>query len=462
MKISKISKISIGFFLFCFSFCFSNVSLPNVFGDNMVLQRTSEVKIWGWSNPSEEVTITTSWNQAIYKTKANNQAKWEVSITTPKEGGPYDIDIVANNSLQLKNILIGEVWLCSGQSNMEMTPSWGITNSDFEIKNATNSTIRFFNVPKISALAEQNDLKANWEICSPETMKNCSAVAYFFAQKMQEKLKDVPIGLMIAAWGGTPAEIWIPENEISQNFELLEASNKIKTEPYGPKEPGRAYNAMIHPVVGFNIAGVIWYQGESNVGSNVYDKTFATLIKTWRKLWNKNMPFYYAQIAPYNYGKDNFSGVIIRDAQRLVLQAVENTAMVITSDISTTDDIHPKDKKTVGVRLANLALHKIYKINESNPCSPEFQSIEIIKEKIKVSFLNNEGLYFKNKKNTQFEIADSDGIFYTANATLSNNEVFLQSKKVKSPKKIRFAWSNSSQSELFNKYNLPASSFLTN
>jgi sialate O-acetylesterase len=440
---------------------FSNVMLPNVFSDNMVLQRNTEVTIWGWANPQEEVVVTPSWNHQEYKIKANNQAKWEIKIPTPKEGGPYTVIVKGYNEIILRNILIGEVWVCSGQSNMEMSVGWGIKNGEEEAKMAMNPNIRFFTVPKLTAASPQNNVPGSWTESTPETMRNFSAAGYFFAKRLQEELKNVPIGLISSNWGGTPAEIWTPEEVIKNDAVLLESAKTRKEEVYGPNQPGRAFNAMIYPLIGYKIAGVIWYQGESNVGSAVYDKTFSALISSWRKLWNYEFPFYYVQIAPYQYGDDHFGGVEIRNAQRKVLQEIPNTGMVLTSDISPIDDIHPKDKKSVGLRLANLALVSTYKTNSDLVNGPLYKGIKIEKNKVIVAFDYAEGLQFLNKKSNQFEIAGADNVFYIAQASIKNNAVLLNSKKVPNPLKVRFSWKNTAQSELFNKANLPASSFIS-
>jgi sialate O-acetylesterase len=457
----KNNIIAFVLFLMLSHSAFSNVTLPNVFSDNMVLQRNTEVTIWGWANPQEEVVVTPSWNNEEYKINASNQAKWEIKIPTPKEGGPYTISIKGYDEIVLKNILIGEVWICSGQSNMEMSASWGIENGDEVVKNAANPNIRFFSIPKLTATSPQNNVSGNWAECTPETMKYFSAAGYFFAKRLQEDLKNVPIGLIGSNWGGTPAEIWTPEEVIQNDAVLLESAKTRKEESYGPNQPGRAFNAMIYPLVGFKIAGVIWYQGESNVGSPVYDKTFSALITSWRKLWNYEFPFYYVQIAPYQYGENHFGGVEIRNAQRKVLQEVPNTGMAVTSDISPIDDIHPKDKKSVGTRLANLALVNTYKTNTDLVNGPLYKAIEIDNNKVSVYFDYADGLYCKDKKTNQFEIAGADNVFYEADASIKNNVVILKSKKVLHPVKVRFAWNNTAQSDLFNKANLPASSFIT-
>ncbi|WP_298141162.1 sialate O-acetylesterase [Flavobacterium sp.] len=451
--------------LFLFLFIISNsimanISLPTIFSDNMVLQRNSEIKIWGWANPKEEIKITPSWNNQEYKVIADSHANWQITIPTPKEGGPFSILFKGYNEVILNNILIGEVWLCSGQSNMEMSASWGIENGDEEVKKANFSNIRFFTVPKKSASYPQNNLTGNWVVCTPETMKNFSAVGYFFAKRLQEDLKDVPIGLISSNWGGTSAEVWMPESVFKKEPELLKATANYEPNEYCPVKPTLTYNAMIHPIVGFKIAGTIWYQGESNVGSTIYDKTLATLISSWRELWNDEFPFYYVQIAPYQYGENHFGGAEVRDFQRRTLK-LSKTGMVVTSDISPIDDIHPKNKKSVGIRLANLALVNTYKTNSNLVNGPLFKDLKINKSKITVSFDYSDGLYFKDKKSNQFEIAGSDNVYYLAKAEIKNNEVILTSDKVKKPIKARFAWTNTAQSQLFNKANLPASTFIS-
>ncbi len=446
--------------MICFS-ATANVTLPNIFGDNMVLQRNSGVKIWGWANPKEEIKLVSSWNNQEYKTVASNLAKWELTIKTPEAGGPYIISIKGYNEVVLKNILIGEVWICSGQSNMEMSASWGIENGDEEVKNAANPNIRFFTVSKSTATSPQNNVLGNWVESTPETMKYFSAVGYFFAKRLREDLKNVPIGLISSNWGGTPAEIWMPEEVIQNNPILLENAKKLSEQEYGPHQPGRAYNAMIAPIVGFKIAGTIWYQGESNVGSLVYDKTLGALITSWRKNWNDEFPFYFVQIAPYKTGTNNFSNVTVRNSQRKILKEIPKTGMVLTSDISDTIDIHPKNKKSVGIRLANLALAEVYKVNSNLVNGPLFKEIKIEKNKVIVSFDYADGLYFKNKISNQFEVAGADGVFVPAEASIKNNQVILISKKVPNPAKVRFAWGNTTQSDLFNKANLPASCFTT-
>lgn len=439
----------------------ATVVLPSVLSDHMVLQQKSTTTFWGWADPNEEITISPSWTTESFSIKTSNIAEWKIEIPTPKAGGPFTITIKGYNEILLSDIYIGEVWFCSGQSNMEMSAAWGIENGDAEVAKANYPKIRFFKIPKSTADSAQLNVNAQWEVCTPDVMKYNSAVAYYFAQRLQEGMKDVPVGIITSAWGGTPAEIWIPKQVIEQDSILSEEAQKLQPNQWGPIEPGKTYNTMIHPLVNYTIAGFLWYQGESNVGSHHYDHTLEALIKTWRTLWNNDtLPFYFVQIAPYQYKNDDESGVIIRDAQRKVIDQVPNTAMVVISDVSTTDDIHPKNKKTVGERLAQIALKNNYNTYEGTISGPQFSSFEVEKNKVIVHFKNNNGLYFTTKEK-QFEIAGEDGVFYTSEATLKNDTVYLKCKMVKKPKQVRFAWGNTIQSNLFNKAHLPASSFTT-
>ncbi|WP_053977066.1 sialate O-acetylesterase [Mangrovimonas xylaniphaga] len=437
----------------------ANISLPAIFSDHMVLQQNSNVKFWGWAAPDEEVVIRPSWTSEIYKVKANVQAQWEMNIQTPKAGEGYFITISGYNTIEIKDVLIGEVWLCSGQSNMEMSPAWGIKNDD-EVAKANVPNIRFFRVTKTTSIYPQNNLPGKWEVCTSEIMKNNSAVAYFFAQQLQSKILDTPVGLVVSAWGGTPIEAWTHEETILENPVLNDAAQKLTPVPYGPVEPARIFNAMIQPLVGYQLAGALWYQGEANVGADTYDASLEAMIQSWRKLWNDEFPFYYVQIAPYNYGEDIYSAVKIRNAQRKVLDRVTNTGMVVIDDVSTVDDIHPKDKKSVGLRLANLALNKHYNVIDEDAEVPLFESVDFDGKRAVLTFKNNDGLYLSSSESL-FEIAGEDKVFYKANVKLVNGSVELKSKEVKTPKYVRFAWNNSYQSNLFNGAQLPASCFTT-
>jgi len=439
----------------------ANVSLPAFFSDNMVLQRNAEVKLWGWGSPNEEIAITIGWDNAVYKTKPNNQAAWEVVIKTPKEGGPYTLTFKGYNEIVFNNVMLGEVWLCSGQSNMEWTPSAGIDNAEAEIAKANYPNIRFFTVPKLTAKNPQLNLSGSWQACTPDSMKYFSAIGYFFAQHLHENLKGVPIGIINSSWGGTPAEIWMPEDYIAKDTALAAAAGKLTPAQWGPVEPGRAYNAMIYPFTGYKLAGVLWYQGESNVGSGVYDKTLSGLIQSWRAAWQDNFPFYFVQIAPFKYEGGTIQGVVLRNEQRKVLTMVPKTGMVVISDVGNVNDIHPRNKKPVGIRLANIALSNNYGSNNGLVNGPLYKNFTVKGNQAIVNFDNAEGLHFYGKTSSLFEVAGNDGTFYPATAKIEKNTVVLSSKSVKKPQQVRYAWGNATVADLFNNANLPASSFLS-
>ena len=437
----------------------ANISLPEVFSDNMVLQQKSEVPLWGWAKTGETVTIKADWMDKEITVSTGSQGTWKVVLKTPEAGGPYNIRIKGYNELILKNVLIGEVWLCSGQSNMEWSAQSGIQNGEEEIKNANYPEIRLFTVFQATSLYPQDHLTGEWTVCTPETMRSFSAIAYLFAKKLYKEL-GVPIGLINSSWGGTPAETWMPEETIANDNYLKEAAAKQKPVPWGPVEPGRIYNSMISPLIPFHIAGVLWYQGEANtINAYAYKEILSGLISSWRIKWGYDFPFYYAQIAPYKYG-NTYEGVEVRDAQRKVLE-VPNTGMIVLSDIGDTLNIHPKNKIDVALRLANLALNRYYKKSQIEDSGPLFKEMVIEKGKATISFDHCVGLHSAGDKLTCFEIAGDDKVFYPADAKIKGEQVLVSSKKVKLPVAVRFAWSNTATPNLFNGANFPASCFIT-
>lgn len=458
MKTFRITCIT--FLLMFTSQSHSNISLPAVFSDNMVLQRNDKVKIWGWAKPTEVIKLQVSWSREIISTKADENGTWELIIQTTNDKGPQEIKISGYNEVVLSNVLLGEVWLVSGQSNMEWSAASGIDNAEEAIAGAENPEIRFFQVAHRTADDPQQDLEGSWVSSTPETMKHFSAVAYFFGRKLTEEL-DVPIGLINSSWGGTPAEVWMPEELFENNPELKEAASLLPEEPWGPREPGKLYNAMIAPLTSFNLAGILWYQGESNThNADYYEMVFTNLIQSWREKWEEELPFFYAQIAPYNYGEGD-SGVKVRDAQRRVLK-VPNTAMVVTSDIGNINDIHPQNKLDVGLRFANLALDAVYDQPNEDAYAPAFERVEKDGRDLKIFFKHAEGLSIDPRnKESQFEVAGKDKQFYPATTKIKNGVVTLRSKQVKEPQYARFSWGNMSTSNLLNKAGLPASSFTT-
>jgi len=436
----------------------AEISLPNIFSDHMVLQRKTDVLLYGWGQPNEEFTIYTSWNDATVEMKTGNDAKWQVQVATPKAGGPYEIHFNGkNNEIILNDVLIGEVWLCSGQSNMEWSANSGIDNKEYEIANANHPNIRLFTVEKRTAENPLEDVAGTWETCSTETMPDFSAVAYFFARKVQAELK-IPIGLIDSSWGASCAEVWTPEYIFKEHPELVAAHELVETNKWVTIDKSTLYNAMIAPLVNFKIGGVLWYQGESNTSNaETYQQLFTSMITSWRKKWNNEFPFYYVQIAPFKYGRP-YEGGVLRDQQRRIL-ALNNTGMAMTSDICTVENIHPQNKQDVGLRLANIALKQQYNMLEEEVYGPLFDSAKIIGNKIQIAFTHDKGLNSTGGNIDLFEISNNQGIWFAAKAKLKDGVVSVSSKEVKSPKAVRYAWKSTDIGNLYNEVGLPASTF---
>ena len=286
-------------FIFFTTKSFAIIRLPPIMSSNMVLQQNSQATLWGWADPSERFTITSSWKNSVDSVTAFNNGKWKAKISTPSAGGPYTITIKGRiETIVLENILIGEVWLCSGQSNMEMSNTQQVKD---ELPNSTNDNIRFFTVAKKTSEYPQDHCEGQWVSCNEETLRRFSAVAYFFGKKLNKDL-NVPIGLIQSAWSGTPLELWEHNEVINSDAAMKEAATKIRDVTYRPNKPALIYNAMIYPISNYTIAGTIWYQGEGNtVRASTYEKMFTGMIGAWRKQFEQDFPFYYVQIAPYTY-----------------------------------------------------------------------------------------------------------------------------------------------------------------
>ena len=462
MRISSSLKIVFAVILIILSQgIYGNVRLPALISNNMVLQQQSKVRIWGWANPYEKVIITSSWNNRSYSAVGSRDAYWEVLIETPEAGGPYSISIQGNNTIVLSNVMIGEVWVCAGQSNMEMCGNWGLADIKAELSTAKNINIRFFQIPKTTAAHPQNNLNAEWTICDSNTLKPFSAVGYFFGKNLNKKL-NVPIGLIEASWGGTAAEVWTPDSIVNANSILREAAAKIEPSGMCPYLPGYAYNAMIAPLTKFGIAGSIWYQGENNtLTSGTYNKLFTSMIDAWRTAWNKDFPFYFVQIAPYKYAAKN-TGALLREAQTQSM-AYPNTGMVVTTDLVTNIyDVHPSNKHDVGLRLSNWALAETYHQKDIVYKSPVFKNMSIKNNKVIVSLENAEnGLIIKGKAVTELFIAGDDKVFYAAEAQLKNNTIEVWSEKVQKPVAVRYGFTDTATGNLFSKEGLPVCPFRT-
>lgn len=448
--------------LCCCTWATGQIRLPAVIASNMVLQRNSTVQLWGWAHAGEKVRVHTSWNNSLDSTVTTRDAKWRITIKTPEAGGPYTITLQGNNLVKLENVLIGEVWVCSGQSNMAWSSYQGLKDVIAEFPTCADSKMRFFQIPNTTAEYPQDDCSATWAVCDSNTLKGFSAVGYFFGKKLRQDL-DIPIGLINTSWGGTPAEVWTPAPEVEKDAALKEAAAKLTPSNGWPGTPGYTYNAMIAPITSFSIAGAIWYQGESNAGTaSTYTKLMGTMISAWRKAWNKEFPFYFVQIAPYNYGKGTIKGALLREAQTETLQFPHTGMAVITDLVADTGNIHPTNKHDVGLRLANWALSDTYGKTGIAYKSPQFNQMEKKDNKIVLHFDNAEdGLVLKGKKAEQFFIAGADRQFVPADVLVKGNTVTVSAKTVKQPEAVRFGFTNTAIGNIFSKAGLPVNPFRT-
>jgi sialate O-acetylesterase len=482
----------------------ADVRLPAIFSDNMVLQRQMPVPVWGFADAGEQVTINISGQSKTVR--ADHDGKWMVKLAAMPAGGPFEMTVRGDNAVTFTNVMVGEVWVCSGQSNMEFhleqTPG-----ARAEIKNATNSNIRLFTIPWTIAEKPKDDVEASWLVCHPNFVDNFSAVAYFFGEALNSQL-DVPIGLIQSAYGGSKIEPWMTIEALKQvpslssAVEYIEKSDQVhrgqvakalkeleiylpmakkafaagEAVPVPPKwpvhplatdkqQPSCLYNGMINPIVPFGMRGVIWYQGEANCGQNdgmlYYDK-FKAMLASWRSRWGQgNFPFYFVQLAPFHYG-DSEELPLFWEAQTACLQ-IPNTGMAVTVDIGDPYDIHPKNKRDVAKRLALWALAKDYGKKDIVYSGPLYKSMSVEGNKAVISFDHvGTGLTSRDGRDlTWFEIADEDQKFIKAKALIEGDTVIVSSEKINKPVAVRFGWDQKAEPNLSNKEGLPASPFRT-
>lgn len=447
---------------------FTQTSLPSFFSDGMVLQQNENAAIWGTDNANVTVSLSASWGEEI-STRSDNSGKWKTTINTPSAGGPYTLNITGSEDVKLDNILIGEVWICSGQSNMEMPVkgynSQPIIGSNEAILNSRNNQIRLFDTKRNTSLTPLDNITGEWQEAKPSTVGNFSATAYYFGKKLSDIL-DVPIGLIHTSWGGSKAEAWMDAQSLSV-FEEITLPDEIP-ERQKQHTPTLLYNAMLHPFVGYQIKGVIWYQGESNrLKPKQYTSLFPAMIELWRNKWQQgNFPFYFAQIAPFDYSQrpDDGNSAFLREAQLYAMQTVENTGMAVTMDIGECNNIHPGDKEKVGNRLAYWALAKDYGFDGIAYSGPVYREMEVTDGKeIELLFDHApNGFSSFGQKLSGFEIAGEDKVFHPAEAKINRDKtITVWSEHVVEPVAVRYAFENCVNGTLFNTEGLPASSFRT-
>jgi sialate O-acetylesterase len=473
----------------------------------MVLQRNKPVAVWGNADYGEAVAV--KFNGQEVKTIAQSDGKWIVKLNSMSEGGPFEMNVSGTNTITFKNVMVGEVWLCSGQSNMELSVEKS-ANAEVEIAKANYPNIRTFNVKHAVSDTLQDDCSGSWVECNPHSIGKISAAAYYFGRELYDELK-VPIGLVQATWGGTAAECWVskavldsdpdfqpilqrwtndlqkyPEavQEYKKNLSKLTEDWKIEAEkakqegrreprkPQEPRGPGSRhtptglFNAMINPLIPYTIQGVIWYQGEANAKrAYQYRKLFPDLISEWRTKWGLgDIPFYYVQL-PNIFTEPELSTTgwtELREAQLMTL-SLPNTGMAVTIDIGEAQNLHPLNKQDVGYRLSLIAKANVYGKKNLVYSGPIFKSMNKDGNKVRLKFNHiGGGLTIKDGNGLKgFVIAGADKQFLPAEAVIDGNDVLVWNNDIKNPVAVRYGWSDNPVCELFNKAMLPASPFRT-
>ena len=460
----------------------TSLALAPLFSNHMVLQQKTDAPIWGTAAPGTPVLVKVSWSDKASEATANKDGNWRTTIKTPVAGGPFEIKVQSGEETKvLKDVLCGEVWICSGQSNMQWKlRGFGVDHFKEDVQKAKHPKIRLCQVTQVMSLEPQDDVGARWSVCTPASALNFSAVAYFFGSRLHAEL-DVPIGLISTNWGGSSAEAWTPKQTLQRDFPEFNSDfdsyptvakshgtkfSRSKKPPKGfnHRKPSVLYNHMIHPLIPFSISGVIWYQGESNVERpEQYGSLFPEMIKSWRNEWNQgDFPFYFVQIAPFEYRRNQLPVALLREAQTKALE-LPNTGMVVTMDIGNPTNIHPKQKKPVGQRLALQALKKTYGKRNLICDGPAFSSHKVEKNSIRLEFTDvGDGLASRDDKPlSHFTIAGADRVFHPATAKIDGQAIIVSSEKVDKPQAVRFGWGNADEPNLINSEGLPGSSFRT-
>ena len=434
-----------------------------VFTDHMVVRQKAVNPVWGTAPSNSKIEVVASWAPTdTVRTRSNSSGRWSVELAAPAaDGKSHTVKI---NDVVLTDVVLGEVWLASGQSNMEWNVVRGIENGEAAAAAADRPDIRFFQVPLLGASTPQNRLEAAWVRSTPAAMRTVSAVGYFFAVELNRVL-NVPVGLISSAWGGTPAEPWIPAAVVEGN-ERLRGKLVQATNPWRPIEPGECYNQMIYPFAGYGLNGVIWYQGESNrENASAYNELMTTLIQSWRAAFaSPNLPFYFVQIAPFDYGKQDLLAAVVREQQELTAKTVPHTGMVVVSDrVHDVKNIHPIDKLTVGNRLAAFALNEVYGVAVPNYKSLTFASATFGKGRATV-YLNNAEAGVKvrggAKQVVGFTVAGADGAFVPGEAKINKDgSIEVWNKQVKQPEAVRYCFDDTTVGNLTNAAGLPVAPF---
>lgn len=447
----------------------AKVVLPKIFASGMVMQQQTDANLWGEAKADATVKIATSWNKKTVSVKAGNDGKWTAKIQTPAAGGPYSITFNDGEKTVIDNILVGELWICSGQSNMEM-PMKGFKNQPVEnavedILHSGDSKMRLFTVKRTSLFQPATDVVGEWKEASPEAVRNFSATAYYFGRELRRML-NVPVGLIVTSWGGSSCEAWMnrdwlkafPQIELPASQETIKSKNRTATV---------LYNGMLHPIAGISMRGVIWYQGEENVSrSGYYADLFSRMIKGWREEWKEgDFPFYYCQIAPYEYniiGWGQYNSAFLREQQAKAEKMNKNVGMACLMDAGLEYGIHPRKKQLAGMRLALLALDKTYGIKGITSETARYKDVEFKGDTAVITF-ERAGMWVYGKdglKSNLFEVAGEDRVFHPAKAWIERSKLYVKCDEVKKPVAVRYAFKDWADGDLFCD-GLPVSSFRT-
>lgn len=453
----------------------AKVVLPKFFADNMVLQQQTECNLWGKASAGKSVTVTTSWNGKKYSSRADKDGKWRVKVSTPQAGGPYDITFSDGERTVLHNVLIGEVWICSGQSNMEM-PMKGfkgqpVDNAVTQLLNCKDDKLRLFTVKRNAQTTPVDTVSGQWNAANAETVRQFSATAYFFGNALRKSL-DVPVGLIVTSWGGSACEAWMNPDWIKPEWasyfkEVKGSITQENVDKLQQRCPSALYNGMLHPLIGLTMRGVIWYQGEENVNrSQTYADQLTTMVRGWRSEWQQgDFPFYFCQIAPYDYSLIgwNYNSAYLREQQAKAETEISNSRMAVLLDAGLKSGIHPRKKQQAGERLALLALGNTYGMKRL-PDFAKYKDVTFQGDTAVISFDNSrEWIYLDSERlsPTDFEVAGSDRVFHpTTNVWIKRNRLYVKCDDVRKPVAVRYAFSDWTDGPLMHD-GLPVSSFRT-
>lgn len=446
----------------------AEVKLPSFFADNMVLQQQSECNVWGWASANKTVNILTSWDNKTYKVRVDNDGQFEVKLKTPKAGGPYSIIFIEGGVVKLNNVMIGEVWICSGQSNMEMQmkgfkqqPVEGTTE---ELLRCKDSQLRLFTVKRHVSLTPEQNVTGQWSEANSASVRDFSATAYYFGCALRATL-DVPVGLIVTAWGGSACEAWMKSDWLRAFPKVQQTITEEDVKQLQQRCPTALYNGQLHPLIGYTMRGAIWYQGEDNVPRyDYYAPLLQRMVEGWREEWKQgDFPFYYCQIAPYDYSLIDWkNSQYLREQQMKAESMIPHARMAVLMDAGLEYGIHPRKKRQAGERLALLALANTYDV-KGLPEFATYKEVAFKNDTAIVSFdRSKEWVYFEHgTTSNNFEVAGSDQEFHTATQVwVSRNHVYVKCDEVKHPVAVRYAFKDWADGDLMHD-GLPVSSFRT-